>query len=210
MKVTAREWLLCLVGLIATAGVASWGIGQHDERVRREAQLTDTIHRLNVRETTLEASIGDARLHVAATAETVTVTRTAYRNVRDTIVLAPLTLADTVKDIRALPELVRTADNALAADSAHQAAATKLQSESDSLVEAQRSELDLWRKAKVITLPRVTRSVAALYDAIAATPMASAQISVRTIGTVDLVARADQRFGVGEKPRLYVGVSVGM
>jgi hypothetical protein len=185
MKLTAREWLFGLVGLIATAGIASWGIDQHDRRVTAAAQFADTIHRLNVRESVLEAAIGDARLHVTASAETVTVTRTAYHQLRDTLVLYPVTPADTVKAVQALPVLVQRADDALRADSIHQVAATKL-----------------YRP------PRLTRTAAALYDPIAQTSAVSAQLAVRVVGSVSLVARADQRFSVGEKPRAYLGASV--
>jgi hypothetical protein len=208
MRLTAREWLFGLVGLIATAGIASWGIDQHDRRVTAAAQFADTIHRLNVRESVLEASIGDARLHVTASAETVTVTRTAYHQLRDTLVLYPVTPADTVKAVQALPVLVQRADDALRADSIHQVAATKLQAEIDSLVEALRDERDVLRAAKLYRPPRLTRTAAALYDPIAQTSAVSAQLAVRVVGSVSLVARADQRFSVGEKPRAYLGASV--
>lgn len=201
-----REWVMLLIGLIVTACVASWGMDQHNARVASDALFTAKAHELAIRTTFLEAQVSDARLHVAASAETVTFTRTAYRSVRDTIVLAPLTLADTVKDIKALPSLVRTADAALAADSMHQAEATKLQAESDSLIEALRDERDLWQKAKIFKPPRVTSAVAALYDPMAAIPMASAETSLRLTARLSVMARADQRFAPGERPRGYLGL----
>lgn len=208
MKLTAREWLLCLVGLIVTACVSVWGIDQHDARIRREAQFTDSAHRMAVRTAYLEARVNDARAPLRASAETVTVTRTAYAKARAPILLAPLTPADTVQDIKALPELVRTADAALAADSAHQANATKLQAESDSLIEALRDERDLWKHAKAPSLPRVTSSVAALYDPIGAVPVASAETAFRLTARIRVIARADQRFALGEHPHVGLGLAL--
>lgn len=206
MKITAREWLLCLVGLIVTACVSVWGIDQHDARVRREAQFTDSSHRLAVRTAFLEARVADARAPLRASAETVTVTHTLYAKARAPLVLNPTTKADTALDIASLPVFVRAADNAIAADSVHQAAATKLQAESDSLIEALRDERDLWQKAKIFKPPRVTSSVAALYDPMAAVPLASAETSLRLTARLSMMARADQRFAPGERPRGYVGL----
>jgi hypothetical protein len=201
----ARAWLWRLVALIVTASLATWGIGQHDARVRATAQFTDSLHRLEVREAVWQASIDDERLHVRASAETVTVTRTAYHHLRDTIMLYPVTMADTVAAVKALPVIVRRADDALRADSVHQLAATKLQAESDSLVEALRDERDLLRTAKVYKPPRLTSSVDVLYDPLAQVPGASAGVAVRLFGAWSAIARADERFSTGEKPRGYLG-----
>lgn len=205
---TPREWVMLLIGLIVTACVAMWGIDQHDARIRREAQFADSAHRLAVRTSFLEARVSDAANHVKASAETVTVKRTSYRTLRDTITLYPVTPADTAKAVAALPEIVNRADDALHADSVHQANATKLQAESDSLVGALRTERDLWRKAKVFSPPRVTSVVAVLYEPVGHVPAASAQTSFRLTERLSAIARADQRFAPGEPPRAAVGIAL--
>jgi hypothetical protein len=99
------------------------------------------------------------------------------------------------------PSIVRSADNALYADSVHQANATKLQAEGDSLIQALHDERDLWQKAKVFTPPRLTSAVAVLYEPITRIPAVSAETSLRLTENVSAIARADQPFAPGEAPR---------
>jgi hypothetical protein len=56
--------------------------------------------------------------------------------------------------------------------------------------------------------PRLALVASALYDPLAAIPAASADVSLRIIGSLSLMVRGEQRFTPGEKPRLYAGLSV--
>ena len=205
---TAHTALVSLLAVVVAGCLAVWGMDEHNARVRAQARFADSARVAAVRTAILEQKVADAESALHASAETVTVRRTSYHTIRDTLILQPRTSADTVHDIAMLPTFVRAADDALAADSVHQATAATVQHAADSLIFALRTERDLWKGAKQFTPPRVTSTVTALYDPIAQTPAGSAQLTVRTFGKVSLVARADQRFAVSEKPRLYLGASV--
>lgn len=120
----------------------------------------------------------------------------AYRTLRDT-----LRLTDTVQVGVALAR----ADTALwRTDTALAAAAVTIAAR-DSLSARLRGELAIARRPA----PRLTGRAVALYDPVAATPAASLEGTARVLGRLSLIARADQRLAVGERPRMYVGVSVG-
>lgn len=119
----------------------------------------------------------------------------SYRTLRDTV-----RLTDTVQVKVALSR----ADTALArADTALAAAAVTLWAR-DSLAARLRDELAIARRPA----PRLAGRALALYDPITVTPAASLEGTARVLGRVSLVARADQRFAAGERPRMYVGVSI--
>lgn len=121
---------------------------------------------------------------------------TRYREVTDTVrltdtvwVKAALAAADTT--IRACTAAVSSCSMALAAR--------------DSLAARIRDELKIARRPA----PRLAGRAVALYEPLTATPAASIEGTARVLGRLSLIARADQRFAVGERPRMYVGVSVG-
>ena len=205
---TPHTVLVSLVAVVVAGCLAIWGMDEHDARVRATARFQDSARVAAVRTAILEQKVVDAESAVHASAETVTVKRVAYRTVRDTLILKPATHADTVHDIAMLPTFVRAADDALAADSMHQAKALKFQNEADSLIFALRTERDLWKGAKQFTPPRVTSTLTALYEPLTGVPSGSAQLTVRAFGPFSVVARADQRVAIGEKPRVGLGASV--
>lgn len=203
-----NHWLWCLIGLVVVAVSAVWAIDQHDARIRAEGRFADSTRKLAIQTAFLEQRVKDAASHLHASAETVTVKRIAYRTVRDTIILEPKTVADTVHDIRMLPALVRSADDALAASAAQDVEVAAYRRVSDSLVTALRTERDRWRDAKVFKPPRLTTTASALYDPISGTPSAALQFSARAIRNVSVVARGEQRFAPGNRPSITFGFSL--
>ena len=205
---TPHTILVSLLAVVVAGCLAIWGMDEHDARVRAQARFADSARVAAIRTAILEQKVSDAESALHASAETVTVRRTDYRRVRDTLYLNPATHADTVHDIAMLPTFVRAADDALAADSAHQATAATFQHAADSLIVALRTERDLWKGAKQFTPPRVTSTLTALYEPLTGVPSGSAQLTVRAFGPFSVVARADQRVAIGEKPRLGAGLSL--
>lgn len=181
---------------------------QHDARVRAEARFADSAQTLAAQTASLVRQLADAEHRVRTTADTVTMTRTAYRTVRDTVILQPLTHADTVHDIQILPGFVVAADVALKADSIHQAAAADALTAAGALADGLRAERDLWRNAKAYHAPRFATGADVLYDPVSRVPMASANADLRLTDRLAIRARADQRFAAGEHPVGYVGLHI--
>jgi hypothetical protein len=117
-----------------------------------------------------------------------------YRQAR-----AQLVITDTVQ----VRSTFLKADVALAKDSATLASATSLIAAHVELEAAQGVELAIARQPA----PRLSGSVAALYDPFAHVPALAAQGQLRVAGGWSTIARAEQRFASGERPRGYLGAS---
>jgi hypothetical protein len=89
-------------------------------------------------------------------------------------------------------------------DSAALAAADARALAGDRLVASVRAELAIAERPP----PRLSFAAEALYDPIAQTPAAALEVSARLAGPVSLVARAEQRFATGQRPRGYLGARV--
>lgn len=183
-----RLWpFLALAGLIVVALVAAdrWQARRGTPEQQRARQATIYAEHYVYRTDTLFRR-DTVRYRAAAT---------EYRTLRDT-----LTLSDTVQ-VRVALDL---ADTALArADTALAAAAVTIRAR-DSLAARLRDELAIARRPA----PRFAGRALALYEPITATPAASIEGTMRLVGRVSLVARADQRFAPGEAPRVGVGVAI--
>jgi hypothetical protein len=142
---------------------------------------------------------------VAAKADTVvvhdtvrvTVAKVAYRSLRDT-----LRLTDTLAVLRTLA----SADTVIVRDSVAFADASRSIEAHKAVESSLRTELALALVPH--PAPRLALVASALYDPLAAIPAASADVSLRIIGSLSLMVRGEQRFTPGEKPRLYAGLSV--
>jgi hypothetical protein len=117
---------------------------------------------------------------------------TVYRTVRDTL------LSHTTDTL--VRQVLAKADTVIAKDSAALRAA-------DAVIAAKNAELVEALKPKYAK--RLSYSVAALYDPLSTGALsASAQASLRVVAGLSLIARADQRAAIGERPRAYAGVSL--
>lgn len=140
----------------------------------------------------LAARRDSTREEVATADSAVTRTLVRYHTIRDTLnihdtaqvkvfVKVAAGLADSVQTLQRTIADDRRATNDLLADKDIQIARAKLQP------------------------PRLTVSVSGLYDPLAQIPAASLDGEFRITANVSAVARVEQRFAPGEKPRVYVG-----
>jgi hypothetical protein len=117
-----------------------------------------------------------------------------YRRAR-----AQLVITDTVQ----VRSTFLKADVALAKDSATLASATSLIAGHVELEGRLRDELAIARRAP----RRLSESAALLYDPLAQVPAIATQVQLRVAGGWSAIARAEQRFAPGERPRGYLGIS---
>lgn len=134
--------------------------------------------------------------------------RVDYAPIRDSL---RRLLADSLTANQPVPApIVRAAlakvDTVLRSDSLALFAAEKLVAAKDTVISRKDAELKLAQDRLIP--PRLSGAASALYDPLSAAPAASVQGGFRVIGNVSLIARGDQRFAPGEKPRGYVGVAL--
>lgn len=148
-------------------------------------------------------------LQQAAKAETVYVSAMQAARI-ERVALAPIrdTLLVHLTDTLEVKRFIAKTDTVLAADSLALRAADVALAAKDSALATQGRELAIALRPHIA--PRLQISASALYDPIAAIPVASTSGSLRIIGTLSLTARAEQRFAPGEKPRGYLGVTIAL
>jgi len=123
---------------------------------------------------------------------------TVYLRARDTVLQH---LTDTVLVKSAL----LAADSAIAQGALTIAAADSAIAARDTLVARVRAELAVALRPA----PRLSVRASALYDPLAQIPAASGELSFRLIARTSATAVCSQRFAPGERPRCYLGLSLG-
>lgn len=203
------------VGLsLATCGALAGWVAEHDARVREndaaEGERHYAARTMELLNANLE-SISRAYIREAdslkALSDGVTVTRTQYRPVHDTLLLEMERAHSQVVDLLPhLPEFVARADSAMNACTEFQEQATTEQHVADSLIAALRHKSELLERAAPWKPPRWTAEGEVLYDPLHDAPTADASIALRVVGGWSVAARAEQRFAPGESPQLLIGV----
>lgn len=123
--------------------------------------------------------------------------RVVVQHFRDTLLVR---LTDTLR----VKEYIARTDTLLRRDSTALAAADQTIHSLHVVIAAKDTELVFARVSH--PAPRLTMTVAALYDPLAGQPSASGGVALRVIGGLALVARADQR-PILERPAVRVGVA---
>lgn len=123
--------------------------------------------------------------------------------------VAAIASAPTPRDsIAALVTAVAKQDTALVAADSVVATHKEERAADDRLARQLEIERDMWKARANLRPPRFGASVSGLYDLLAQIPAASVDAEFRLLGNVSVIARAEQRFAPGAKPRLYVGGKV--
>lgn len=132
--------------------------------------------------------------------------RYATKREQASAAVAAVSKATTCKDSNsALVVAVAKQDTALTtADSAMRAHDAERTAD-DALVFALTNERDAWRARALVQPPRLAVYVAGLYDPLAQIPAASLDGEFRITANLSAIARVEQRFAPGERPRVYVG-----
>lgn len=187
---TTRVIVATMALLAAVLGV-SWYLAHRPQPVSAEQAVAHERTRVD--------SVAAAQAETTFVHDTVTVTiaRTAYRTLRDS-----LRLTDTVEVLRVLAR----ADTALLVDSVAIVDAGRA-------IEAQRAVAGSLREELRLALipkagPRFSTVLTGLYDPVNHAPLASAAVGVRVIGNWSLVAVAFERLSDPAIPKMYVGFSV--
>lgn len=202
--------LALALAALAVLALLALGLAAHgrEQDAAERAALVATLHARDAALAALETRT--ARVDTQYTRDTVTLThwQTRYAALRDTI-----RQTDTLR----IPALV---DRALvAADSGARACAVTVTTcaqrvaQRDSLIaqlRAQRTDADRLAAFTVrAATPRLTASLAALWDLTARGPAIGAGADLRLLGHVSATAHLSQALVPGERPRVLVGLRVG-
>lgn len=216
---TLRNGIIAAVLLIAALLALSWWRERTPKLTTEQAVAHEQTKAAEVKaahaETAFVASKAtaaaaeavSAKSHAkAAKAETVSVASTAA---------ALANLVDTMKTKQALADAATTIaekNAALAKDSATIAAKNVALAHADTALADQKRVTASVRNELAIALsrrePRLSGTIAALYDPTIAVANLTAEVAFRVIGPYSLIARADQRLRAGEKPTVGAGVCV--
>ena len=187
---TRRVWVIA-GGLLLLAFGLSWWLEHRTQPPSVELAVAAKVDTIRVQEAAKAETVYVAAVNDAKQA------RVSVRTLRDT-----LRITDTLE----VKAFVARVDTALVKDSVALARADTTIAAEKAVTAAVREELAIALRPH--PAPRLMTTVAGLYDPMAATPAGSVQMALRVIGSLAIIARADQRFVVGERPRSYLGLSL--
>jgi hypothetical protein len=191
------------LGACALAALVLHRQQTHDVEVRR---LVRVIAQSKAASAQDSARLGTARLVTDQQAGTLHRAVARYDAVRPTLVLHPLTAADTAHDIARLPALVAAADSLRHAALHFALAAGAERQRADSL-DHDRQVTTREQDTLITRLehrPRLGGALSLLYDPMAHVSAIAVDVTVRVAGPWALGARGEQRVALGERPRFYV------
>ncbi len=197
------HFVLPLVLSLAVCGALGGWLREHDNRVAAQAQFVAKLQ--HARETTAQwenlwAKAADS---LSTKSESVTVTRTKYRTIRDTVI-ALYERSDSMVFAENLPAFVHASDDAIHACTEYQNACEVYKHVSDSLVASLRSQIALEDARLTPRVPRLRLTGDALYDPLTQTPALGAGLDLRVAGPFSLTVQGIDR--LGDTPHVYVGV----
>jgi hypothetical protein len=104
-----------------------------------------------------------------------------------------------------LPVFLRATDSATAACTEYQMSCEERGRIADSLIAALHRQVSLLEHAPQWKPPRWSAEADVLFDPISVTPATSGALAFRLGAGVSALARIEQRFAPGERPRVYLG-----